>query len=125
MKRFLILSAFSFLLLSNSECNKKKIASEKLKGRLEIKGICLNYTISLLDGNIDTSKISNEWTDTNTGKTYKKVFRLSDPCSFPENIKEKATFYFVIDTSAMNECIVCEAWYPTPSHSLKIKVTEN
>lgn len=125
MKLFLILSALSFLLLSNSECNKNKIAPEKLKGQLEIKGICLNYTIRLLDGNIDTSKISNEWTNPNTGKTYKKVFGLTDPCSFPENIKEGETFYFIIDTSAINDCIVCEAWYPTPSHSLKIKVIEN
>ncbi|MBK8494630.1 MAG: hypothetical protein IPL50_06095 [Chitinophagaceae bacterium] len=31
--------------------------SEPFKGRLAIKAICMNYTIALTGGNIDTSKI--------------------------------------------------------------------
>ncbi len=122
MKLFFILSTIATILLSNSECNSKKSTSGILKGRLEIKGICYNYTIKLIDGNIDTSALSTEWTDPNTGKSYTNVFGLSEPCSFPESLKEGETFEFTINTAAVIPCVVCNAYYPAPPRSLNIKV---
>jgi hypothetical protein len=124
MKRFVLLSAYATLLLSNGACNQKKTKDTKYKGRLEIKGICYNYTIRLLEGAVDTSKINSTWRDEATGKIYTNVFGLADPCAFPPSIKEGDEFYFIIDTSKLNDCAVCEAYYPSPPLSLIIKVVD-
>ena len=135
MKLFFILSAFATILLSNGECNKKKTTvteatttiatSETMKGRLEIKGFCYNYTIKLLEGSLDTSKISTDWTDQNTAKKYTNVFGLNEPCKFPDSIKVGDEFNFIIDTTKSEPCIVCNKYYPTPPQKLRIKVVEN
>lgn len=123
MKRFIALSLIATIIVSASDCNQKK-KETVLKGRVEITGICLNYTISLMEGNIDTSLITASWTDENTGKNYSDVFGLSNPCSFPGNLKTGDDFFFTVDTSATAPCVKCEAWYPTPPRSLNIKVVE-
>ncbi len=120
MKILFIIPVLSILLLSNSDCNKKGSAT-KYKARLEIKGICMNYTISLLEGDIDSNRIVEEWTDPSTNIRYKNVFGLENPCNFPAALKEKDEFYFVIDSSRQ-DCMVCEAYYPTPPKKLSIKV---
>jgi hypothetical protein len=102
----------------------KKNVTGKYKGRLEIKGICSNYTIKLLEGNIDTSKIAAKWTDEVTNKSYTNVFALGSPCRFPKNIEQGDEFYFTIDTSAEKGCIICLAYYPTPLKKLPIRVIE-
>lgn len=122
MKALLILSILATVVLSSSECSRKKNISKKLRGRLEIKGICYNYTIKLISGSIDTFLISAVWTDPETSKSYANVFGLSEPCSFPDTIKEGEEFDFIIDTAQPVSCVVCEAYYPTPPRSLNIKV---
>ncbi len=122
MKLFIIISAFATLLLSTSDCRKKDDIV-KYKGRLEIKGICMNYTISLLEGEMDTSKIVSEWTDETTNTTYENVFGLGSPCTFPIDLKARDEFYFTIDTPKL-DCIVCLAYYPTPPKKLSIKVVD-
>jgi len=124
MKLFILLSAMSTLILSEKDCSMKKNVTGKYKGRLEIKGICSNYTIKLLEGNIDTSMIAAKWTDDVTNKSYTNVFALSRPCRFPKNLEQGDEFYFTIDTSAEKGCIVCMAYYPTPSKKLPIRVIE-
>lgn len=123
MKKIITISVLATLLLSNSDCKNKKDTVVKYKGRLEIKGICMNYTIRLLEGNIDTSLIATRWTDEVTNKHYKNVFALMDPCSFPETIKEGEDFYFTIGGTGTN-CVVCEAYYPIPPKKLHIKVVD-
>ena len=120
MKKFLILSAMSFLLLSNSDCSKKNATT--YRGKLEIKGICMNYTISVLADGFDTSLVANSWTDDVTGKAYQNVFRLGSPCNFPADINEGDEFDFIVDTTTKQACAVCEAYYPTPPKALAIKV---
>ena len=120
MKQFLLVSILATLILSNSDCSSKK---DVYKGRLEIKGICSNYTIALLEGEMDTSKIEASWTDEHTGKNYNNVFRLDQPCGFPDTIDAGEEFYFKIDTSE-KECVVCMAYYPVPRKGLAIKVVE-
>lgn len=122
MKTLILLSIAATLLLSNSDCNKK--ASVKYKGRLEIKALCMNYTISVLEGDMDPSKVEAEWNDEGTGKHYHNVFGLKSRCTFPDSIKQGDEFYFIIDSTAVQNCMVCMAYYPTPAKKLSIKVVD-
>lgn len=140
MTRFIILSLLSTLMLSNSDCkkknNKEDQATDKTKkqegvkdaimytGRLEVAGICKNYTISVIEGEIDQKLVQAEWTDEATKKNYTNAFRLGNPCNFPESIKAGDTFRFIIDDSPQKDCMVCMAYYPTPAKALSIKVVE-
>jgi hypothetical protein len=109
--------------LLQQKCNKEKTSSHCFKGRLEVKGICANYTIKVLDGAMDPSKIEASWTDEQTNKTYTNVFALGSPCTFPASVNEGDTFYFTLDTPVQN-CAVCQAYYPKPAKSLSIKVLD-
>jgi hypothetical protein len=123
MKLFLLLSAISIIILSADKCGKKS-GIVKYKGRLEIAGICMNYTIKVLEGRIDTSRIASRWTDEVTGKSYMNVFALQNPCYFPSSIKQGDEFYFYIDTAVNKGCLTCLAYYPKPSKKLSITVIE-
>lgn len=82
----------------------------------------MNYTISMQSKNFDTAMIVSNWTDETTGKTYKNAFRLGSPCTLPASLKEGDEFYFTIDSTSVQNCMVCMAYYPTPSKKLSIKV---
>ena len=125
MKLLIMLSLITTPFLSSSDCNKKKVSgSEHYKGKLEIAGICMNYTISVLEGNLNTSLINARWTDETTKKTYPNVFRLGNPCEFPSTINQGDEFYFKIDSSQGKPCVVCMAYYPTPDKAVSIKVLD-
>ena len=122
MKLFLIgiVAALPFF---NQQCKKNKASTTCFKGRLEVKGMCSNYTIKLVEGNLDTTKIVANWKNEVTGKTYSNVFALGSPCSFPATLNEGDEFYFTLDAPVQN-CAVCMAFYPKPQKSLSIKVLE-
>lgn len=122
MQRVFILSIIFLVTIAASKCNEKKAAETIYKGRLEISGICMNYTIKLLEGNLDNSKIVSNWTDETTNKKHTNVFALANPCNFPGTIKEGNEFYFKIDTMSTEPCMVCEAYYPIPGKKLSIKI---
>ncbi|MBC7872741.1 MAG: hypothetical protein H7Y01_02025 [Ferruginibacter sp.] len=124
MKLLILLPAISVLALSAGDCGKKNKEAIKYKGRFEIKAICSNYTISLLEGAIDTSLVAAAWTDETTNKTYRNVFALGNPCSFPPALRQGDEFYFIIDTAKSKDCIICMAYYPKPAKALSIKVVE-
>jgi len=125
MKLLIILLFISVLTISADQCGKKKNQTGGVfKAKLETKGICMNYTLRLLEGAIDTSMINVSWTDESTGKSYNNVFGLGSPCTFPNNIEQGDDFYFVIDTTQKQQCVVCLAFYPTPSRKLSIKVVD-
>lgn len=116
----------SFVLLAflvQQKCNNRKATANCYKGRLEVKGICANYTIALLEGTLDSSRIAASWTDEQTQKTYANVFALGSPCSFPDSIQQGQEFYFVLDTPIQN-CMVCQAYYPKPAKALSIRVLD-
>lgn len=123
MHRLFFLVFIFLLTISAENCNKKKDA-EVYKGRLEIKALCMNYTVKLTAGNIDTSKIVASWTDESTKKNYSNVFALQNPCNFPASINQGDEFYFVLDTAVVASCAVCLAYYPTPEKKLAIKIIE-
>lgn len=110
-------------MLSNTRCANRNISTACYKGRLEVKGICSNYTIKLIEGNLDTGKIASGWKDEVTGKTYTNVFALGNPCSFPSALNAGDEFYFALD-EANQQCAVCMAYYPTPPKKLSIKVLD-
>jgi hypothetical protein len=121
MKWMILLAAIG-LLNSENSCSRKTNNSQCYKGRLEIKGICANYTIKILQGPIDSSKISTSWQDENTGKSYTNVFALDSRCSFPTDMKEGDEFYFSLKDENDKDCNVCMAYYPTPPKRLAITV---
>jgi hypothetical protein len=125
MKMILPIAAMLILGTTAKNCSsEKKPGQEQFKGRLEIQGICMNYTIGLLEGRADTSIVTQEWTDDHTGKKYRNVFGLANPCQFPKSLKEGDEFYFTIDTTRPADCIVCMAYYPTPPKKISIKIIE-
>jgi len=118
-----ILAALFFLIVSAKNCGEKKMDGTLYKGVLEIKALCMNYTIRLTEGKIDTSMIAATWSDEHTGKSYVNVFGLSNPCDFPASIKQGDEFYFSVEsTKSEKDCIVCMAYYPTPPKRLSIKI---
>jgi hypothetical protein len=122
MKVVIPLAIVSLLSLPTQKCQDKKKDSALYKGKLEIKALCMNYTIRLTEGDIDTSLIASAWTDESTGKFYNKVFGLGNPCDFPSTIQQGDEFYFSIDSVKEKNCAVCMAYYPTPPKKLIIKV---
>jgi len=124
MKILASLTTLLVLSLPAKKCSDRKNENGVYKAKLEIKALCMNYTLRVLEGNIDTSMIVRNWTDETTGKSYKNVFGLANPCDFPSSIKEGDEFYFTIDTVKARNCAVCMAYYPTPPKKLIIKVRQ-
>lgn len=103
--------------------NTKPANPDCYKGRLEIKGICANYTIKLLEGQLPEGTIAANWTDESTGKQYTNVFSLENPCVLPGNMNEGQEFYFtVVREKDRDDCVTCMAYYPKPDKKLNIKV---
>lgn len=113
------------LLLIAASCgNQNKLANGCYKGRLEIKGICANYTIKLLEGSMARDALAETWTNESTGKSYTNVFSLENPCILPATLKEGDEFYFTISKENPEECATCLAYYPKPQQKLHIQVLE-
>jgi hypothetical protein len=124
MKLLIPLTTIFLFSLPAKDCNEKKKANSLYKGKLEIKAICMNYTIRLVEGQLDTAKVAAQWTDETTGKTYMNVFGLANACDFPPTIRVGDEFYFTIETVQKKNCAVCMAYYPTPRKKLIIKIAE-
>jgi hypothetical protein len=126
MKLIFLFSSLIFLSTSRESCSRiKKVPGPGCyKGRLEVKAACMNYTISVLSGNMDPARIESSWTDETTGKTYKNAFALGSRCTFPSRINAGDEFYFMIDSTSAQNCAVCMIYYPTPAKHLSIKVLD-
>src|SRR6476661_3921734 len=72
-----------------------RLASNCYKAQLEIKGICMNYVIKVLEGDVTKLNIEHEWKDETDGKVHNNVFALGSRCSFPD-LAEGDEFYFVV-----------------------------
>jgi hypothetical protein len=127
MKFFLFVAPLILLTSSKESCKHKKKDNTRLvagcyRGKLEVKGGCMNYTIGITSTNFDTSMVMANWTDETTGKAYKNVFALNSRCTFPDTIKAGDEFYFKIDSTTVQNCAVCLMYYPVPAKKLSIKV---
>ena len=130
MKFFWIVASSLTFFSAKDGCKKKNqlgalTPTGCYKGRLEVKGGCMNYTISVIDGNVDTSFVQSLWTDENTGKSYSNVFGLASRCTFPQTINAGDEFYFELDNTSVQNCAVCMMYYPTPAKKLSIKVIQD
>jgi hypothetical protein len=124
MVRLIILTA-CFLVTARDRCQHHEAANGIpgcFRGRLEVKGGCMNYTISMLGRFIDTSLVEKKWTNANTGRIYQNVFALKSRCTFPTTIAQGDEFYFTIDSTTVQNCAVCLMYYPVPRKKLSIKV---
>ncbi|MEN9497246.1 MAG: hypothetical protein RL750_145 [Bacteroidota bacterium] len=102
-------------------CHKKE-TGPIYQGRLEITGICSNYTISVISGGLDSNQVELSWTDPTTNLQYTNAFRLKNPCDFPAELKAGDVFYFQLESAPSRNCAQCLAYYPTPSKGLDIRV---
>jgi len=125
MKNYMaVLLLLSIVTLSAFQCKKEAVTAKTAcyKGRLEIKGTCMNYTIKVLEGNISEDRIEKKWKNPSTGNEHTNVFRLESICNFPTNLKEGDEFYFELENNPSIECFRCLAFYPTPEKGMSIKV---
>lgn len=120
------------LLFFCASCKKDNQAAETctlptnqcFKGRLEISDICGNYTIRLLEGNLDTCFIQASWQHPYTKIVYQNVFSLGNICSFPASVKQGDEFYFTIrDQKQDLTCVECLVYTPRPGKLLSINVS--
>ena len=123
MNKFIYLFALLFL-LSCSKNNSDTELESSYKGKLVVKGICMNYVIQVLDSNFDSSLIELNWTNEYSDISYTNVFALGSVCDFPEDIDEGDEFNFIIDNFKNNNCAVCLAYSPTPNKYLSITVLD-
>lgn len=119
MKFFIV----SFFLLS-VVCNKPdQEVMTCYKGKLVLKGICMNYVIEVLEGNIDKSLYESSWKNPLTGTTYQNVFALDNICYFSASINQGDEFYFYIPKNPPpNTCAQCLAYSPTPDKKIYIQI---
>ena len=123
MNKFIYLFALLFL-LSCAKNNPDTELEISYKGKLVVKGICMNYVIQVLDSDFDSSLIELNWTNEFSDISYTNVFALGSVCDFPEDIDEGDEFNFIIDNSKDNNCAVCLAYSPTPNKYLSITVLD-
>lgn len=123
MKYLLFFCCFFSLVCCGNDEESTACLNPTLRGRLAVQGICLNYVIQVVAGEIDPELVEAEWTHEFTGETFTRVFRLGNPCNFPENLQEADTFDFVLIPEPLEpSCAVCEAFSPTPEKYLNIRV---
>jgi hypothetical protein len=123
MNKFIYLFALLFL-LSCSKNNSDSELESSYKGKLVVKGICMNYVIQVLDSDFDSSLIELNWINEFSDISYTNVFALGSVCDFPEDIDEGDEFNFIIDNFKNNNCAVCLAYSPTPNKYLSITVLD-
>ena len=124
MKILLLAVSLFFLSSSAKKCGHKEASFPQgcYKGKLEIKAACMNYTISVIGGDMDPSLIQALWKDESSGKQYQNVFALGSRCTFPSTIQQGDEFYFTLDNTSVQNCAVCMIYYPVPEKHLSIKV---
>ena len=113
-----------FIILLNISCNKSNDTSVAcFKGKLVLKGICMNYVIQIIEGDVDKSLYESSWQNPLTNTTYQNVFGLASTCTFPTTIKEGDEFYFSIPKNPIvPACADCKAYSPTPSKKISIEI---
>jgi|TARA_B100001250_G_scaffold335219_1_gene301380 hypothetical protein len=123
MKKFIYLLCILFF-LGCSKNNPENELQDTYRGKLVVKGICMNYVIQVLDSDFDSYLLELNWTNEFSDISYNNVFALGSVCDFPEDINEGDEFNFIIDNTKENNCAVCLAFSPTPNKYLSITVID-
>lgn len=89
-----------------------------------IGGICSQYTIQLVSGDMDPARYVKTWKNDMTDSTYHNVFGLSNYCYFDQqNLHTGDTFqFYLVKDSVQQSCVVCFAYAPTPPIKNTIRV---
>ena len=114
-----------FFAFTAYQCNHKMVPADGvLKGKLVISEICSHFVVQVTSGKLDTAYVTNGWKDDKRNETYDNVFTVSNRCGFAEaKLKEGDEFEFSFDKKPPPEdCLVCMAFYPTPSKRNVIKI---
>ena len=116
-----------FIFLLNISCNKSNDTSVTcFKGKLVLKGICMNYVIQIIEGDVDKSLYESSWQNPLTNTTYQNVFGLESICTFPSIINEGDEFYFSIPKRpVVQACAQCKAYSPIPNKKISIEICNN
>jgi hypothetical protein len=119
--------SFALIFLLTISCNKSSNASIAcFKGKLVLKGICMNYVIQIIEGDIDKSLFESSWQNPITNTSYQNVFGLESICNFPYTINEGDEFYFTIPKNPIAQnCAQCKAYSPIPSKKINIEICNN
>jgi len=114
----------AFFVLLNISCNKSNdTIQNRFKGKLVLKGLCMNYVIQIIEGDVDKALYESSWQNPSTKTTYQNVFGLGSICTFPSTINEGDEFYFSIPKSSIVQtCAQCMAYSPTPSKKISIEI---
>ena len=114
----------AFFVLLNISCNKSNDTIQNcFKGKLVLKGLCMNYVIQIIEGDVDKALYESSWQNPSTKTTYQNVFGLGSICTFPSTINEGDEFYFSIPKSSIVQtCAQCMAYSPTPSKKISIEI---
>jgi hypothetical protein len=114
----------AFFVLLNISCNKSNDTIQNcFKGKLVLKGLCMNYVIQIIEGDVDKALYESSWQNPSTKTTYQNVFGLGSICTFPSTINEGDEFYFSIPKSSIVQtCAQCLAYSPTPSKKISIEI---
>ena len=114
----------ALMILLNISCNKSdNISAACFKGKLVLKGICMNYVIQITGGDVDNTMYESSWQNPLTNTTYQNVFGLTSICTFPSSIKEGDEFYFSIPKNQIVQtCVQCQAYSPIPSKRISIEI---
>ena len=67
MKVFFIILTMCFVLGSCSKEESTNLEPGQFKGKLVLKGICMNYVIQVVDGDLDASLYEKQWVHTLLG----------------------------------------------------------
>lgn len=126
--KWLIIPIF-FLITGPVTCSKQDQLSDNqkpgvcFKGRLSVTGICGNFVIEVIEGDIDRKLVVEKWTHPYTGVVYNNAFALESICTFPTTIQEGDEFYFSIAAdSPEQKCPVCLAYSPVPEKRISIDI---
>ena len=75
---FMIKYLVAFIILLNISCNKSNDTLVAcFKGKLVLKGICMNYVIQITEGDVDESLFESVWQNPLSNTTYQNVFGLA------------------------------------------------
>lgn len=127
MKSYLLFAVLAFTLLTSGTCNRAITGNAQTtcyKGKLVIKGMCMNYVIQVLSGDTSKLQIEKAWVDETNDETYNNVFALSSKCSFPD-LEEGSEFYFTVTAKDEASCNVCMAYRPVPAAKNNIVVQKS
>lgn len=117
-----------FPVLLSATCHKttrsvKAATTNCFKGRLAIKGICMNYVIQVLEGDTAALQLEKSWTDETDGTVHENVFALGSRCDFPD-LEEGEVFHFTVVEKTDLSCNLCMAYRPVPAAKNNIVVSK-